>query len=573
MLKLQRETILCLLFFLLAVIVYSNGLNVHGLEYRDDEIFYFKSTQEMLETKDYLSPTYFGEDRFQKPILFYWFILFSYQIFGLSWFAARFVSVLLAALTIVVTWKMAKALFNEKTANLSSIILMTVSLFFRHAKNVVPDMSLNFFIVLAMYFAIKFIQEPSKSKYSVLFFISCGLGFMVKGFGALLFPVATVILYALLTKQPRLLGQFRFGRGFLVLMIIILPWFLYMVLTHGSAYLQYMLVDETKNRVWDANSERDIWDKIKNFFEHLWFYLYVIFAYFAPWSLFAAGAVPLAFARRKDTSLKFLLIWFCTVLFVFSFLFFRITHYILILTTPFAILVAYFLLTEIQKSPGLNRVKKEVQKYICLIILTVCYAAFGFLLVFLAGGPKIWIWVLMVSYLTLSLLIVKSSKNMTAPVVLGLFLVFVLSQTSLLAKAGVTSHTTLQKFAETIHKDKQGEATIGVGSYDIHEKEFQVYFEEKVVQGGHTHEGAMKYYLTQLFNTDKVVYCLVIDKDLEFLENLSFGKLDVLQEEYMFRRRMDLDGGFVRAIVEMDQEKVRDYLKEKVVLLKRAKKS
>ena len=32
----------------------------------------------MLKTGNYLSPTYFGEDRFQKPILFYWLILAAY---------------------------------------------------------------------------------------------------------------------------------------------------------------------------------------------------------------------------------------------------------------------------------------------------------------------------------------------------------------------------------------------------------------------------------------------------------------------------------------------------------------
>jgi len=184
--KLSKKHLFCLLLFFIGLFVYTRGLNNHGFEYRDDEIFYFKSTQEMVNTGNYLSPTYFGEDRFQKPILFYWLIIFSYKIFGLNWFAARFVSSVFAALSICTTFFIAKDLFsNKRIATLSAFILMTIPMFYRHAKNAVPDMALNYFIILAIYCAIRFVQNPQKQKYSILFFLSCGLGFMIKGFAAL----------------------------------------------------------------------------------------------------------------------------------------------------------------------------------------------------------------------------------------------------------------------------------------------------------------------------------------------------------------------------------------------------
>jgi len=93
MLRIRTDITACLLIFLLGVFVFTRGLSIHGLEYRDDEIFYYKSTQEMLHTGDILSPTYFSEDRFQKPILYYWLVLISYKIFGANWFSARFVAV------------------------------------------------------------------------------------------------------------------------------------------------------------------------------------------------------------------------------------------------------------------------------------------------------------------------------------------------------------------------------------------------------------------------------------------------------------------------------------------------
>ena len=157
MFRLRTNIIACLFLFILGIFVFTRGLSIHGLEYRDDEIFYYKNTQEMLDTGNFLSPTYFGEDRFQKPILYYWLVLLSYKIFGVNWFGARFVAVCFAALSVCLTWLIGKMLFDRRIATLSAIILMTIPLFFRHAKNVVPDMVLNCFIIGALYCALCFL--------------------------------------------------------------------------------------------------------------------------------------------------------------------------------------------------------------------------------------------------------------------------------------------------------------------------------------------------------------------------------------------------------------------------------
>ena len=74
----------------------------------------------------------------------------------------------------------------------------------------------------------------------------------------------------------------------------------------------------------------------------------------------------------------------------------------------------------------------------------------------------------------------KSKSLMAAPLCLALLIMFVFAQSSILQKAGITTHATLQKFAQTINRQlakQQDDVIIAVGSNDIHEKEFQVYFE------------------------------------------------------------------------------------------------
>ena len=108
-----------LLIFICGCLVYANGLDVHGFEFRDDEVFYKQSTEEMIASGEVMSPKYFGADRFQKPILYYWFILAAYKIFGVSWFSARITSCLLAAGALVLTWLIARSLFDKRVGLLS----------------------------------------------------------------------------------------------------------------------------------------------------------------------------------------------------------------------------------------------------------------------------------------------------------------------------------------------------------------------------------------------------------------------------------------------------------------------
>jgi len=391
-----RDNFFCLFLILACLFVYTRGLHVHGVEYRDDEIFYYQSTQEMLSTGNYLSPTYFSENRFQKPILFYWLILVSYKVFGSGWFAARFVAAFFAALSVWLTLLIARELFDRKTALLSTGILMTLPLFQRHAKNAVPDMPMNFFIVLAIYCAIKYIKEPQLTKFNILFFVSCALGFMVKGFAALIFPIGTVIIFSLLTKRYQLLKDFHFGRGMGILLCIILPWFLYMIHLHGSGYFDYMVVDETKGRLINGRFESNLHNYFDNLTRHSVFYLSKIGAYFAPWSIFLLGAIPLCIAKIKSDSdqkeeILVVGIWLILVYLFFSSMYFVISHYMLVLSTPFAILVSLFFLEPFGGSHWHQHLCRRLRKSLMIIILSVGCFAFAFLAVFLSQSGQWWI--------------------------------------------------------------------------------------------------------------------------------------------------------------------------------------
>jgi len=589
--------------------MFTRSLGVHGLEFRDDEIFYFRSTQEMVATDNVMSPTYFGENRFQKPILFYWLVLVSYKIFGVNWAGARLVSVVFAALTVCMTWLIGKALFNRRVAGLSASMLMTIPLFFRHAKNVVPDMALNFFIVAAIYCAICVVRQrsgllqdssvasidaPSKValgnlegfipkrngiSYSLLFFVSCGLGFMIKGFAALIVPILTVLIYSFIGQKKVFLSDMRFGRGIAIMLLIMCPWFVYMIAVHGTEYLSYMVVDETKNRLVQTGGGNVIIRMGATFFDHVLFYLEVIGSYFAPWSVFMIGALPLSiFCLKKNgrfrEGIRLMLVWFFVVFCFFSMMYFAINHYMLVLTTPFVILVSWFFWEAVDSQLFIGKMIIFLRKYMTLFILTMGTLAFSFLFVFLAGAAKGWLFVFFLVYMAVAAGVVKSRNVMTAPMILAVFLFFVFAQSSILGKAGVTSHAVLQGFAETVGQDIQRDplmsSVIGVGSHDIHEKEFQVYFDRRVVKAAGSTDEETRAALMQFFKTDKRLYCLITEQDYQkFLAHDREKLITILKEDYIFRRRISVDKEFFKALVRLDQATVRGYLKEKIILIKR----
>jgi len=584
----RTDVFTCLILFLLCLFVFSSGLSIHGLEYRDDEIFYFKSTQEMIQTGNIWSPTYFGEDRFQKPILFYWLVLASYKLFGVNWFGARFAAVFFGSLTVCLTWMIGRALFNRRMATLSSIILMTVPLFFRHAKNVVPDMVLNFFIVGAMYSFIRYWQSSFKEldgheqakggagRFRLLFFVCCALGFMTKGFIAFIVPIATVIVLSIVYRNKKILSDLKFGQGLIVSLVIICPWFIYMIATHGQSYLDYMLVDETKNRLISSGSHNVLLKVVSTFLDHCLFYM----TYFAPWSLFLLGAIPLALIKVKrnltrEIGLSLMLIWFFVVFCFFSLIYFSINHYMLVLSTPFALLVGFFFTEEFDCGRTGKIIISIARKVFPVMIFTVSMLAFCFLFVFLAGAAKWWLIIFFGVYVLSILIIFRSSNSTAAPLCLGILIAVVLSQTSLFDRAGVTSHSILQKFAITIQANVAGhpaaKVRIGVGSHDIHEKEFQVYFDEKIIKAASSDDADSDLRLSKLFSQNDRVLCLIIERDFDRFRNNAPppGTYERIQEEYIFRRRMYIDQGFFKALLTLDQKTVNHYLKEKIILIEK----
>ena len=260
--------------------------------YHADENFYVESSLNMVESGDYITPVYHEKKRFAKPILYYWMVVSSYKIFGISLASARLPSVLFGTLSIGLIFLLARRLFDSRVGLISAFILPSIYLHFQISRWATTDMALSFFVLLALYFFVLLFQTDfQKNIYAYLFYLSMGLGFMVKGPPAILIPGLTTLGFLIATKRKNWFADLRVGQGLIILLIIILPWFAAMFWMHGEEFKNHIVGNEIKNRL--------VHDTPFSFY-----YVGVLFRYQLPWSLFFIFASLkqfgfLAFTREK----------------------------------------------------------------------------------------------------------------------------------------------------------------------------------------------------------------------------------------------------------------------------------
>ena len=108
-----------------------------------DEGRYAEIPREMLERGDLITPTLNYVKYFEKPPLLYWLNAASIKLFGQTEFAARFPSALCGLLTILITYTIARRLYDRRTAQISALILGTSAGFVLQSRIILTDMLLT----------------------------------------------------------------------------------------------------------------------------------------------------------------------------------------------------------------------------------------------------------------------------------------------------------------------------------------------------------------------------------------------------------------------------------------------
>jgi 4-amino-4-deoxy-L-arabinose transferase len=332
-----------------------------------DEAFYAEASREMVESGDWLTPRFNYQNRWEKPVLYYWLTSATYLVTGPTEFAARFWSALSGVGLALLVWGIARhATGRLDVAWLAAAVVATSFGYFSMARAALPDLPLTFCITLGIWAALRALdvagsrragpsafakatadRRSSESggwfgpagalKWWVLAGLGAGAGFLMKGPVALVVP-AVVLLPVAWRERRRLRVDVRgIAIAALTAAAIGLPWYVAMWLEHGNAYLQSFFVGD--------NLERFTTERF-NDARPIWFYLPVLLGGLMPWSVYlvALGVDALARARRRSLRLDDadwrLLLWALMPILFFTVSIGKQPRYILPVLPPLAIFVA-----------------------------------------------------------------------------------------------------------------------------------------------------------------------------------------------------------------------------------------
>ncbi len=306
-----------------------------------DEVFYIQSAKEMLQHNDWMTPYIFDAPQFEKPILSYWLFMISIKLFGLNSFAGRFAPALFGILGVLAIYGISWSLFkNKRLSFLSSLILMSTFIHLGLARSVLTDMIFSVWVILslgAFYWA--YDNPKNKSTGIILTFIFSGIAILTKGLLGFCFPAGIILIFLTFRKDFRFLRSLSVLWGFLLMLVIALPWHIYMYKLHGPYFLQGYFQNVHIRRLLEAEHDKsNTW----------YFYPVTVIGGIMPWTIFLFSALGLFIRGLKERgkgqqSLLFLLAWMIGIFIFVQPASSKLASYIVPIFPAVVIILAYYL--------------------------------------------------------------------------------------------------------------------------------------------------------------------------------------------------------------------------------------
>lgn len=263
-----------ILFFILALAIYAIGNG--SLPVTDPvESNYALTAKEMVVSGNWLSPQIYHIFWYDKPIMIYWLIALSYKIFGITDFAARFPGALFGALSVAFFYQVVRTISGRRLLSIWCAFILGSSLeFWILSRGIVTDMVLLFTTIGVFAYAYRGLVED-KTKFIVGAYIFAGLGVLTKGPVALVLPGMLFVVFALYNRSWRMIKRLFAWQGLLAFCIVALPWYVYMYMTHGDAFINGFLGLHNVVRATQSEHPKD---------NHWWYYLAVMPLASLPWT-------------------------------------------------------------------------------------------------------------------------------------------------------------------------------------------------------------------------------------------------------------------------------------------------
>jgi len=257
-----------------------------------DEPRYAQVAREMLEHRDWITPTLAGRAWLEKPPLYYWQAMLAYSMLGVSDTAARLPSAVDATLLVVAVYLFFRR-FRRGVEVDAALITASCAGIVGYARAAAMDMPLTTTFAIGM-LAWWGWRESEKKIYLALFYAFIALGTLAKGPVAPVLAAAIIVLFAAATREWRVILKTAWLPGIALFCAIALPWYIAVQLRNPQFFREFIL-------------EHNLARFSSNLYHHpepFWYYVPVILVALVPWTVFIIVAfvqtVRLCWAERKS---------------------------------------------------------------------------------------------------------------------------------------------------------------------------------------------------------------------------------------------------------------------------------
>jgi len=293
-----------------------------------DEPRFSRATAEMIESGNYLYPTFNGQLRPDKPILIYWLMSVPMRVLGPTSLACRFFSSVGIAITCLFTFLIGRRFLGVKAGLWSMAILPSTLLIMVEGTAATSDGILLPCMVAVMVLFGRAIASGLRWYHVAAMGLALGLGLLAKGPVALL-PIVVIAVTLWLIRKSEIrvglhLGQL--GGAAVMGALLFVVWAIPANNATGGEFLRLGIGHHVL-----ARAAKPLESHGGRFLLHLPYYLPVIIAGFFPWTLHLPGSISAILNRRVGTAhfRELFLAWVVSIVVIMTLVATKLPHYVL----------------------------------------------------------------------------------------------------------------------------------------------------------------------------------------------------------------------------------------------------
>lgn len=323
----QRTDFSLIVLTILWLAIYIAGIFRPAL-LDDVDTIHAEAAREMLLRHDWVTMYTNGLRYLEKAPLMYWSLATSYSIFGISDWSTRLPLMLGVLGMVLATYGLGRYAFGERGGFYSGLALVTSIGPYIFTRFLIPDVLVGLWLTISYYFFLRSLEEDPPTRLTCWgFAATCALDVLTKGLIGLVFPIGTIVLYLLLTRNLQHLAKLRVISSTVIFIALAAPW-------HVLAAIRNPPAGDARGFLWfyfiNEHVMRFLNRRVPPGYETVPLLLFWVFLllWLMPWTVFLPQSlryVPMRWDRLRslgdcqDRANLLFFLWALVILLFFSF--------------------------------------------------------------------------------------------------------------------------------------------------------------------------------------------------------------------------------------------------------------